>query len=73
MTPLIPEHCGHLGCNTVLFSLEFRLKAEYNGTYTFEVFVPVASCTRDVPCVERDEAQDECPFAKLDGVVPTRY
>ena len=46
---------------------------EYNGTYTFEVFVPLASCTGNVPGVECDEAEDECAFAKLDGIVPTRY
>ena len=49
------------------------MDVKYNVTYSFEVFVPFACCTNNVPGVERDETEDECAFTKLDGVVPTRY
>ena len=39
----------------------------------FEIFVTLASRTRNVPGVEHDDAEDESSFTKLGGIVPTWY
>ena len=70
--PLTLEHSGHSTCNTFFWVRIRSCAVKFNGTYPFEVFVPFASSTRDVPSVERDDEEQECPFAKLNGIVPAR-
>ena len=70
--PQIPQNLNTVCVQSViLFWISICSCAiKYNGTYLFKVFVPFVSCTRDVPSVEHDEEEQECPFTKLDGIVP---
>jgi len=61
------------GVILVFFSfLNVFFEVEYDDTYAFEVFISLASCTRDIPGVERDDEECDCPWTKLDGIVPAR-